>query len=73
MTLPPTLCLVRQYEEGHPRPDLEEFIRQYRQAGGKIDMTIFEGQGEGVLRDLSSSTAQQALEQMSAFIHQHLG
>jgi hypothetical protein len=36
-------------------------------------MTIFEGQGEGVLRDLSSSTAQQALEQMSAFIHQHLG
>jgi acetyl esterase len=71
--LPPTLCLVRTYEAGHPRPDLEEFVRQYRKAGGKIDMTVFEGEGEGVLRDISSPTAQQALEQMVAFIHQHLG
>jgi dipeptidyl aminopeptidase/acylaminoacyl peptidase len=67
------LCLVRTYEAGHPRPDLEEFVRQYRKAGGKIDMTVFEGEGEGVLRDISSPTAQQALEQMIAFIHQHLG
>jgi acetyl esterase/lipase len=71
--LPPTLCLVRTYEEGHPRPDLEEFVRQYRKAGGQIDMTVFEGQGEGLLRNLSAPTAQQALEKMSAFIHQHLG
>jgi acetyl esterase/lipase len=71
--LPPTLCLARQYEAGHPRPDLHEFIRQYRQAGGTIDVTIFEGEGEGLLRTLSSPTAQQALEQMTAFIHQHLG
>jgi acetyl esterase/lipase len=71
--LPPTLCLVRTYEAGHPRPDLEEFVRQYRKAGGQIDMTVFEGEGEGLLRDLSSPTAEQALEQMLAFIHQHLG
>jgi acetyl esterase/lipase len=71
--LPPTLCMARQYEEGHPRPDLNEFIHQYRQAGGKIDVTIFEGEGEGLLRNLSSPTAQQALEQMTTFIHQHLG
>ena len=71
--LPPTLCLVRTYEAGHPRPDLEEFVRQYRKAGGQIDMTVFEGEGEGLLRDLSAPVAQQALEQMSAFIHQHLG
>jgi acetyl esterase len=71
--LPPALCLARQYEEAHPRPDLDEFIRQYRQAGGQIDVTIFEGEGEGLLRNLSSPTAQQALEQMTAFIHQHLG
>src|SRR5215475_2870960 len=57
--LPPTLCLARKYEEGHPRPDLEEFVRQYRKAGGQIDMTVFEGEGEGVLRDISSPTAQQ--------------
>jgi acetyl esterase/lipase len=71
--LPPTLCLVRTYEAGHPRPDLEEFVRQYRKAGGQIDMTVFEGEGEGLLRDLSAPVAQQALEQMIAFIDQHLG
>jgi hypothetical protein len=71
--LPPVLCLARSYEEAHPRPDLDEFVQQYRQAGGKIDITIFEGKGEGLLRDLSSPTAQQALERMIAFIHQHLG
>jgi acetyl esterase len=71
--LPPVLCLRREHEDAHPRPDLDEFVRQYRQAGGKIDLTIFEGEGEGVLRDLSSPTAQQALEQMTEFIHQHLG
>jgi acetyl esterase/lipase len=71
--LPPTLCLRRTYEAGHPRPDLDEFVRQYRKAGGQIDLTVFEGEGEGLLRDLSAPVAQQALEQMITFIDQHLG
>jgi len=71
--LPPTLCLVREYEAAHPRPDLLEFVSQYQNAGGQIDLTVFEGEGEGVLRDLSTDVAQQALEQMTAFIYQHLG
>jgi acetyl esterase/lipase len=71
--LPPTLCLVREYEAAHPRPDLLEFVSQYQNAGGQIDLTVFEGEGEGVLRDLSTDVAQQALEQMTSFIHRHLG
>ena len=71
--LPPTLCLVREYEAAHPRPDLLEFVSQYQNAGGQIDLTVFEGEGEGVLRDLSTDVAQQALEQMTSFINQHLG
>ena len=71
--LPPTLCLVREYEAAHPRPDLLEFVSQYQKAGGQIDLTVFEGEGEGVLRDLSTDVAQQALEQMTSFINQHLG
>ena len=71
--LPPTLCLARNYEAAHPRPDLDEFIAQYRKAGGQINVTIFEEEGEGVLRDLSTDVAQRALEQMTAFINQHLG
>jgi acetyl esterase/lipase len=70
--LPPTLALRRAHEDAHPRPDFDEFVRQYRKAGGQIDVTIFDGEGEG-LRDLSSEVAQQTLEQMTAFIHQHLG
>src|SRR6266581_113928 len=70
---PPVLCLARTYEEAHPRPDLDEFIRQYRKAGGQIEVTVFEGEGEGLLRNLSSSVARQALEKMTTFIHRHLG
>ena len=69
--LPPTLCLARDYEAAHPRPDLDEFIMQYRKAGGRIDVTIFEGEG-GLLQDLSTDVAQQTLEQMTTFIQAHL-
>ena len=41
--------------------------------GGQIEVTIFEGEGEGLLRDISSPVAEQAVEQMTAFIHQHIG
>ncbi len=71
--LPPTLALRRSYEAAHPRPDFDEFIEQYRKAGGQIDVTIVEEEGEGLLRDLSSDVAKQTLEQMSAFINQHIG
>jgi acetyl esterase/lipase len=71
--LPPALWISRSYEAAHPTPDREEFIRQYRKAGGQIDVTIFEGEGEGLLSDLSSPTAKQAFEKMSAFVHHHIG
>ena len=57
MELPPTLCVARTYEASHPRPDLEEFIAQYRKAGGDIDFTVYEGEGEGLLSDPSAPTA----------------
>jgi len=71
--LPPTLTLRRDYEAAHPRPDFDEFINQYRKAGGSIDVTIFEGEGEGLLSDLSSPVAEQTLEEMGKFINKHLG
>ena len=71
--LPPTLALRRSYEAAHPRPDFDQFIDQYRKAGGPIDLTIFEGEGEGLLSDLSSDVGKQTLEEMGAFIHKHIG
>ena len=71
--LPPALCVARSYEAAHPRPDLDEFIEQYRKAGGSIDVNIFEGEGPGLLSNLSSPIAKETLDLMSTFIHQHIG
>jgi acetyl esterase len=71
--LPPVLYLSRGYETAHPRPDLDEFVKQYRKAGGHVDLAIFEGEGDGFLtKNLSSPAAQQAFEQLIAFVHHHL-
>jgi len=61
------------HREAHPSPDFDEFVGQYGKAGGQIDVTIFEGDVERILSDLSSPVGEQALEQMSAFTHQHIG
>ncbi|MGE3538238.1 MAG: alpha/beta hydrolase [Candidatus Tectimicrobiota bacterium] len=71
--LPPTLTLRRDYEASHPRPDFDEFIAQYRKAGGSIDVIIFEGEGGGLLSDLSSPVAEQTIEEIGKFIAKHLG
>ena len=73
MELPPTLCVARSYEEAHPRPDLDEFIAQYRKAGGDIEVKIFEGAGDRILEDITTPVAQEALERMTGFIRQHIG
>jgi acetyl esterase len=73
-SLPPMLSLAREYEASHPRPDLDEFIMQYRRAGGEIDVTFF-GEayaGDGLLKDLSLPIADETLEVMTAFIYKHL-
>lgn len=71
--MPMTLCMARSYEEAHPRPDLLQFIDEYRKAGGEIDFKVFEGEGEGLLRDISTPVAQEALELMTGFIQEQLG
>ena len=40
---------------------------------GSIDVMIFEGEGGGLLSDLSSQVAEQTLEEMGKFINKHLG
>ena len=72
--LPPVLFLSRDYETAHPTPDRNAFIAQYRQAGGHIEQEVFEGESDGFLtRNLDTPGAQQALQQLLTFIHQHLG
>lgn len=72
--LPPVLYLSRSYETAHPRPDLEEFVRQYRKAGGHVNLEIFEGEGEGFLtKNIDTPAAQRAFDMFVDFVHQHMG
>ena len=72
--LPPVLYLSRGDEIAHPRPDLDEFVLQYRRVGGQVDLALFEGEEEGFLtKNITPPAAQQALEQLISFVHQHTG
>jgi hypothetical protein len=56
--LPPALLLCRDYEQSHPTPDREEFIKQYRNAIGRLEMSVFEGEGDRFLaKNLSTTKA----------------
>ena len=39
------LYLSHTNDTSHPRPDLDEFVLQYRRAGGQVDLALFEGEG----------------------------
>ena len=80
-SLPPVLLLAHSQEDAHPKPDREEFVRQYRKAGGKISENIFEGEGgllaggatKGLsLREPFSLVAKEALMQMPSFVQEHV-
>jgi len=38
----------------HPKIDLERFVASYRKRGGEVDLALFEGEGEGFIRNPSS-------------------
>lgn len=71
--LPPVLYLSRDNEVAHPRPDLDEFVKQYRQAGGLVELSIFKGEADGFLtKNIDTPAAQQAFEQILTFVQQHM-
>ena len=68
--LPPVLYVQGTNDRAHPRPDLDHFVEQYRKAGGQVDLELYEGEAEGfIIRNPSSSSSEQALEKIIAFVH----
>jgi len=45
--LPPVLYLQGTADVAHPRPNLDRFVAAYRNAGGRLDLQLYEGEGEG--------------------------
>ena len=47
--LPPVLYLQDTRDTVHPPADLDRFVRYYRQAGGQVELELFEGAAEGFM------------------------
>lgn len=71
---PPVVYLQGTADLAHPAPNRDRFIAEYRKAGGKVDLHLFEGVGEAfITNDPNSPQAKSAVEKMIEFLHRELG
>jgi acetyl esterase/lipase len=71
--MPPVLYVQGANDIVHPKVDLERFVASYRKRGGKVDLTLYEGEGGGFIRDPASKAAPLAMQRIVDFVHAHLG
>ena len=68
--MPPVLYLQGARDVAHPRPDLDRFVAGYRKAGGRVDLRLFEGEGEGFMtKNPGSPAATEAVDKIIEFVH----
>lgn len=69
----PVIYLQGTADFAHPVPNRERFIAQYRKAGGKVDLHLFEGVGEAfVTNDPTSPQAKDCIAKIIEFVHREL-
>ena len=72
--LPPVLYLQGTKDLAHPRPDLDRFVTEYRKAGGRVSLELYEGEGQAfITRNSSSPNASQAIDKIIEFVHKEIG
>jgi acetyl esterase len=72
--LPPVLYLQGTRDLAHPRPDLDRFVAQYRKAGGRVALELYEGEGQAfITRNSTSPNATKAIDKIIEFVHQEIG
>jgi acetyl esterase/lipase len=72
--LPPVLYLQGTKDLAHPRPDLDRFVVEYRKAGGRVALELYEGEGQAfITRNSSSPNALEAIEKIIEFVHKEIG
>jgi acetyl esterase len=70
----PVIYLQGTADLAHPVPNRDRFIAEYRKAGGKVDLHLFDGVGEAfITNDPNSEQARSAVEKMIEFLHRELG
>jgi hypothetical protein len=52
----------------HPRPNLDRFVTEYRKAGGRVALDLYEGEGQAfITRNSSSPNASKAIDKIIEF------
>ena len=71
--MPPALYLEGTRDIAHPRPDLDRFVAQYHKAGGRVELELFEGEGQAfITRNPASVNARRAIERIIDFVHKQM-
>jgi acetyl esterase len=71
--MPPVLYIQGTNDIAHPRVDLDRFVTKYRQAGGQVELELFEGEAEGfIIRKPSSPASGQGMEKIIEFVHRQI-
>ena len=69
VVLPPVLYVQGVDDIVHPRKDLDRFVVNYHQAGGHLELALFENEAEGFLvRKPDSAASMEAVRRISAFV-----
>ena len=67
---PPMLYLQGTADLAHPRADLDRFVSAYRKAGGRVQLELFEGVGEALIKkDPKAAASVSAIEKIIEFVH----
>ncbi|MGA2410535.1 MAG: alpha/beta hydrolase [Candidatus Binataceae bacterium] len=70
--LPPVLYIQGADDIVHPRKDLDRFVMNYHEAGGYLDLALFEDAAEGfIIRKPGSQAAADAIAKITAFVRTH--
>ncbi len=71
--LPPVIYIQGTADVAHPVPNRERFIANYRKAGGRVELHLFEGMGEAfITNDPDSAQARSAVEKIIEFVHREI-
>jgi acetyl esterase len=69
---PDVLYLQNPIDDLHPMENLEQFVAGYRNAGGKLQLELFEGAAYDLVRTQpESAEAKRMVEKIIAFVRQH--
>ncbi len=69
----PVLYLQGTADVAHPVPNRERFIANYRKAGGRVELHLFEGMGEAfITNNPASPAARSAIDRIIEFVHREM-